>query len=84
VRATTATPDGASASAGATPTPTATVPPAAADPGTALGVLRVAEETAAEARLRDCLRCDDPALAELVAAIAAGEAANAVLLPAAP
>ncbi len=84
VRPTTATPDGASASAGAAPTITTTGRSVAADPTVAVGVLRVAEENAAEARLRDCLRCDDPALAELVAAIAAGEAANAVLLPAAP
>jgi hypothetical protein len=86
VRPTSATPDGASATESATPTPvaTATDPPVAADPEAALRALRAAEENAAEARLRDCLRCEDPALAELVAAIAAGEAANSVLLPTAP
>ena len=90
VRPTSALPAGGSATVSATPTPvptpvpTATDPPVAADPEAALRVLRAAERTAAEARLRDCLRCEDPALAELVAAIAAGEAANSVLLPTAP
>jgi hypothetical protein len=58
-------------------------PPISAEPGTALNALVTAERSAADVRLEDCLRCEDPALAELVAAIAAGEAANAVLLPAA-
>jgi hypothetical protein len=86
VRPTSATPDGASATESAmpTPVPAATDPPVAADPEAALRALRAAEQNAAEARLRDCLRCEDPALAELVAAIAAGEAANSVLLPTAP
>ena len=85
-RPTSALPAGGSATESATPTPvpTATDPPVAADLEAALRGLRAAERTAAEARLRDCLRCEDPALAELVAAIAAGEAANSVLLPTAP
>jgi ferritin-like protein len=64
--------------ASATATPSA--PPLPTDPAAALDALRSAEHTAAEARLKDCLSCKDPALAELVAAVAAGEAANAVLL----
>jgi hypothetical protein len=55
-------------------------PPTPTDPAAALDALRSAEHAAAEARLEDCLSCEDPALAELVAAVAAGEAANAVLL----
>jgi hypothetical protein len=62
---------------------TATALPVPADPAAALAALRSAEEAAAQARLEDCLRCEDPALAELIAAVAAGEAANGVLLPAA-
>jgi hypothetical protein len=84
VRPTMATPGGTSATADATPIPATTGLAVAADPTAAVGALRLAEENAAEARLQDCLRCDDLALAELVAAIAAGESANAVLLPAAP
>jgi hypothetical protein len=84
MRPTTETPDGASVTASPSPTPAVSIPPVAADPDAALSALRIAEETAAEARLRDCLRCEDPVLAELTAAIAAGEAANAVLLPVAP
>jgi hypothetical protein len=62
---------------------TVTALPVPADPAAALAALRSAEEAAAQARLEDCLRCEDPALAELFAAVAAGEAANGVLLPAA-
>jgi hypothetical protein len=72
------TADPTSPSAGATATL-----PVPADPAAALAALRSAEEAAAQARLEDCLRCEDPALAELIAAVAAGEAANGVLLPAA-
>ena len=68
-----ATADPTSASATATPS----VP---TDPAVALDALQNAEQAAAEARLEGCLRCEDPALAELLAAVAAGEAANAVLL----
>jgi hypothetical protein len=67
-----------------TSAPGSTMPTAApvpTDPAAALDALRSAEQAAAEARLEDCLRCEDPALAEMVAAVAAGEAANAVLLP---
>jgi hypothetical protein len=73
------TADPTSPSAGAT----ATALPVPADPAAALAALRSAEEAAAQARLEDCLQCEDPALAELIAAVAAGEAANGVLLPAA-
>jgi hypothetical protein len=73
----------AGATRAATPPPTATTAPVSADPAAALAAVRVAEEAAAKARLQDCLRCEDPALAELVAAIAAGEAANGVVLPSA-
>ena len=78
----TGTPDAPSASPDPTqaPGPAASAASIPADPTAALDALRVAEETAAETRLGDCLRCEDPALAELVAAIAAGEAANGVLL----
>jgi len=66
------------------PAPTDPQPPIAVDSAAALTALVTSEESAADARLRDCFRCEDPALAELVAAIAAGEAANAVLLPSTP
>jgi hypothetical protein len=68
-------------SASPAPSPAATTVAVDADPVAALRALRSAEESAASARLRDCLRCEDSALAELVAAIAAGEAANRVLVP---
>ncbi len=79
----TRTPGPATESSGApqAPIPAASAPPVPAEPTAALDALRVAEEAAAEARLGDCLRCEDPTLAELMAAIAAGEAANGVLLP---
>jgi hypothetical protein len=66
-----------------TPTPSPTVPAIPGDPAQARRTLLRAEEQAAVARLQDCLNCEDAALAELLAAIAAGEAANAVLLAAA-
>jgi hypothetical protein len=65
------------------PRPTASALSVPAEPAAALDTLRSAEERATEARLGDCLRCADPDLAELLAAIAAGEAANSVLLPSA-
>jgi hypothetical protein len=63
------------------PSPVATSVAVDPDPVAALSALRSAEESAAAGRLQDCLRCEDSALAELVAAIAAGEAANRVLVP---
>ena len=71
----------AGATRAATPPPTPTTAPVPGDPAAALAAVRVAEEAAAKARFQDCLRCEDSDLAELVAAIAAGEAANGVVLP---
>jgi hypothetical protein len=63
----------------AAPTPIA--PPAVpADPGQALTALRGAERAAADARVADCLRSEDPELAQLLAAVAACEAAHDVVL----
>jgi hypothetical protein len=63
----------------AAPTPVA--PPAVpADPAQALTALRAAERAAADTRVADCLRSEDPELAELLAAVAACEAAHDVVL----
>jgi hypothetical protein len=50
------------------------------DPAQALAAVRIAERAAAEARVADCLRSEDPELAQLLAAVAACEAAHDVLL----
>jgi len=66
-----------------TPSATATpvAPPAVpADPAQALTALQAAERAAADARVADCLRSEDPELAELLAAVAACEAAHDVVL----
>jgi hypothetical protein len=61
--------------------PTPVAPPAVpADPAQALTALRAAERAAADARVADCLRSEDPELAELLAAVAACEAAHDVVL----
>jgi hypothetical protein len=65
------------ASSPATPPTTPAVP---ADPAQALAAVRTAERGAADARIGDCLRSEDPLLAELLAAVAACEAAHDVLL----
>jgi hypothetical protein len=65
----------------ATRQPSATqTPPVPDDPGEALTVLRTAERNAAGARLAQCLRSEDAAVAELLAAAAACEAAHDTLL----
>ena len=61
--------------------PTPVAPPAVpADPAQALTALRAAERAAADARVADCLRSEDPELAVLLAAVAACEAAHDVVL----
>jgi hypothetical protein len=67
--------DGGSPTAEAAPTPD--VP---ADLAAAVDALRAAERSAADGRMADCLRSEDRALAEILAAIAACEAAHDVLL----
>jgi hypothetical protein len=67
--------DGTSPSTEATPTPD--VP---ADLTAAVAALRDAERAAADGRMADCLRSEDRALAEVLAAVAACEAAHDVLL----
>lgn len=62
---------------------TPAVPTVAADPAAAVNALRVAERAAADARITDCLRAEQPALAETLASIAACEAAHDMLLAAA-
>jgi len=61
--------------------PPAPSPPAVPDgPADALAALRTAERTAAGARVTECVRAQDGTLAELLASIAACEAAHDVLL----
>lgn len=61
--------------------PPAPSPPAVpAGPADALAALRTAERGVAGARVTDCVRAQDGTLAELLASIAACEAAHDVLL----
>ena len=73
-----------SANASSAPTASASAPGGTpvvpVDPAQALAAVRIAERAAAEARVADCLRSEDPELAELLAAVAACEAAHDVLL----
>ncbi|HEU0213117.1 MAG TPA: hypothetical protein VFR13_03460 [Jiangellaceae bacterium] len=62
-----------------TPEPVQT-PDVVADLTTAVAVLRAAERAAADDRIADCLDSEDGVLAELLAAVAACEAAHEVLL----
>ncbi|MGH8777330.1 MAG: hypothetical protein ACRDWI_20085, partial [Jiangellaceae bacterium] len=57
-----------------------TPPPVPADPDEAVAALQAAERAAAEARIAGCVRSEDGALAELLASIAACEAAHGALL----
>ncbi len=68
-------PAGGSPTADTTPTPA--VP---AELAAALEAVRAAERVAADGRIADCLRSEDLALAEILAAVAACEAAHDVLL----
>lgn len=73
--------DGESPTLAASPTPEAVPrPDVPADLAAAVAALRAAERAAADARIADCLRSEDRALAEVLAAVAACEAAHDVLL----
>jgi hypothetical protein len=66
---------------GVSPTPEAVpTPHVPADLAAAVTALRDAERAAADGRMADCLRSADRALAEILAAVAACEAAHDVLL----
>jgi hypothetical protein len=66
---------------GGWPTPEpAQTPDVSADLATAVAALRAAERAAADDRFADCLASEDGALAEILAAVAACEAAHDVLL----
>ncbi|HZY28958.1 MAG TPA: hypothetical protein VFE49_11970 [Jiangellaceae bacterium] len=66
---------------GESPTPEAVPRPhVPADLAAAVVALRAAERAAADARIADCLRSEDRPLAEVLAAVAACEAAHDVLL----
>jgi hypothetical protein len=60
--------------------PGGTPPAVPADAAQALAAVRTAERAAGAARIADCLRSEDPELAELLAAVAACEAAHDVVL----
>ena len=63
------------------PTPESVqTPDVSTDLATAVAVLRAAERAAADDRIADCLDSEDGALAEILAAVAACEAAHEVLL----